>query len=284
MTARVDLRVVILGLIPQERQLNETRLTPDGARYFAAAKQRVARPFHYRWLLPRLLGQDVRKWKWTTHAALWACLPLMFVYAGLGWRGVAAGAMVTGLAGVWSFNRRLPVLVDGTAMAFALASAVAVQHGLWPLGLVLALVGGCVRETSPVFAALYAWNPLALIGLLAPALRHLQREGPDVLDDKNRWILDHPMKASREYHAGLQRAHYILPWGAAIVALSNFSPQLALTLAVAYGQLFVVTDTVRLYMWAFPVVLAAAVHAVPLVWLPVLVALQIANPFASEGS
>lgn len=258
-------------------------LTPDGVRYFAASEQRVARPFHYRWLLPRLLGTDDRKWKWTNHTALWACLPLVYVYAGQGWRGMAAAALLMGLNGIWHFNRRFPVLVDATGIMFALASAVTLQHGLWPLALALVFVGACVRETTPVFAALYAWNPLLLLGLLAPAVRHLQKSGPDVLDGENEWILAHPILASRKYHANMPRAHWILPWGAALVALANISPQLALTAGVAYAQCLVATDTVRLYQWSFPVVLAAAVHAVPLSWLPVLVALQFANPFASEG-
>jgi hypothetical protein len=258
-------------------------LTPDGARYLAAAEKRVARPFHYRWLLPRLLGTDDRKWKWTNHAALWACLPLAYLFAGSGWRGVAAAGLVMGLNGVWHFNRRFVVLVDATGMMLALASAVAFQHGLWPVCVALALLGGCVRETAPVFAALYAWNPLPLIGLLAPAVRHLQRQGDDVLDGENAWVLAHPVLASRKYHAGIPRAHYVLPWGASLVALANVSPQLAAVVAVAYAQCLVATDTVRLYMWSWPVVVAAAVHAVPLSWLPVVVALTLANPFASEG-
>ena len=259
------------------------QLTPDGARYFAAAEQRVARPFHYRWLLPKLLGQNFQAWKWTTHGALYACLPLTYVYIGGGWRGLAAASMVLGLSGVWHFNRKFPVLVDATGMCLALASAVAFQHHFLPLAVTLALVAGCVRETSPVFAALYAWNPIALIGLIAPAVRHLQREGHDVLDGENRWILDHPILASRKYHKGVPIPQYLLPWGAGLVALSNLSPQLELTGGVAYAQCLVATDTVRLFMWCWPVVLAAAVHAVPLSWLPFLVALQFANPFQTEG-
>jgi hypothetical protein len=35
--------------------------------------------------------------------------------------------------------------------------------------------------------------------------------------------------------------------------------------------------------WAFPVVLAAAVGAVPVAWLPVLVVFAVANPCAGSG-
>lgn len=264
---------------------SQVELSPDGLRYLAAAQDRVPRPFHYRWLLPKLLKEDVFRWSRVTRGALFACVPLAFLYVGGGYRGLAAAGCVIGLSGVWHFNRRFPVLVDATGMAIALASAVCVQHGLWPLGIALALIGGCVRETSPVFAALYAWNPLALIGLLAPAVRHLQREGPDVLDAENRWILDHVVKSAIKYHKTdrVPLFAWVLPWGGALVALSNFSPQLAVTMIVAYAQCLVATDTVRLFMWCWPVVLLAAVHAVPIAWLPVLVALTIANPFATEG-
>jgi hypothetical protein len=261
----------------------QQQLTPDGVRYFAAAEQRVARPFHLRWLLPRLLGDNFKRWQYVTHGALFALLPLMYVYAGGGWRGLAAALMVLGLSGVWKFNRKYPVLVDATGVCLALSSAVAFQHGLWPLGLALALVGGCVRETSPIFAALYCWNPLALLGMVAPAVRSLQREGPDVLDGENEWILRHPFRAGWIFHRHKLFMNYVLPWGAAVVAFANGSPQLALTCAVAYAQCLVATDTIRLYQWAFPVVLVAAVGAVPLAWLPVIVAITLANPFAGEG-
>ena len=38
--------------------------TPDGLRYLAMARGDGApKPYHYRWLLPRLLGEDKTKWR-----------------------------------------------------------------------------------------------------------------------------------------------------------------------------------------------------------------------------
>lgn len=258
-------------------------VTPDGVRYVAASEKRAPRPFHYRWLIPKLCRNYVRRWEMVTRASLGACQALVFFYVG-GWRGVAAAGAMLGLAGIVKFNWKHPVLVDAPAMACALGAAVAFQHGVWSLGIACAVLGGCVRETSPIFAALYAWNPLALVGLFPVAVRHLQREGPDVLDEENRWILDHPFKASRKYHAHFPVAAFVLPWGAGLLALAHPTPQLALVVAVAYAQCLVATDTVRLYQWAWPVVLLNATHAVSLRWLPLLVVLTIANPFASEGT
>lgn len=269
-------------------------VTPDGVRYITSANQRVARPFHYRWLMPKLCGNYARRWQNATYASLGACQAAIYIYVGGGWRGLAAALLMLGLAGVVKFNLAHPVLVDAPGMACALLAADAFKYHYWPLGIALAIVGGCVRETSPVFAALYAWNPLALIGLVPVAARHVQREGPDVLDTPNRWILDHPILASRQFHLGQRHndaleAHrppaalYVLPWGVCLVALAHPSLQLAATVAIAYAMVAVATDTVRLYQWSWPVVLLATVYAVPVRWLPVLVVLQLVNPFASEG-
>lgn len=271
-------------------------VTPDGHRYLAAARgERVARPFHYRWLVPKLCGAtDGRRWHYLTRACLWALLPLTWWYIG-GWRGVAAAVALTGLAGVWKFNRQYPILVDAPGMCCALASADLIRHGLWPLGIACALIGGCVRETSPVWAALYAWNPVALVGLVPVLGRHLQREGPDVLDAGNAWVLKHPILASRQFHLGemhcadlpvqrLPLVAYVLPWGVALLALAHPSWQLAAALVVAYAQVAVATDTVRLYQWAWPVMLASAVAIVPQHALVLFVVAALVNPFASEGT
>lgn len=246
--------------------------------------ERGAKPFHLRWLLPRLLGDNPRAWLRTTRTSLYALPLALFWLTGGGWRGVAAGAAVAGLSGIWKFNRTYPVLVDAPALLLSVLSAGCIAHGLWPLAVPLAIAAGCTRETAPVFAALFAWNPLPLIGLVPVAFRWLQHEGPDVLDEENRWILDHPRLASKKYHAGFPLSIWVLPWGISLIGLSHFSLQLGLTLGVAYATCLVATDTVRLYMWAAPLMLAAAVNAIPTNWLPVFVALSLANPWMGSGA
>lgn len=255
--------------------------TPDALRYVAAASRRVPRPFHLRWLIPKLCGESERRWRLQSQLTTWGLFPLVWWYVG-GWRGIAAAVMVTGLAGVWKFNRRFPILVDAAGMFCALLTADLFTHGLWPLALLVVLIGACVRETVPVFAALFAWNPLALIGLLPVAVRALQHDGPDP-EGNEPWQLTRQLRTCIQIHRAQPVGLFVLPWGAALVCLANGSPQLALTLSIAYAQMAVATDTVRLYQWAFPVVLASAVHAVPLRWLPLLVVVQLANPYASEG-
>ena len=111
-------------------------LTPDGVRYLAASSQRVARPFHLRWLLPRLLGADSRRWQYVTRASVLAIGLLTALYAHSVWM-----VAVIALPGLW-FNWRHPVLVDAPAMALALAAAV-----LWPIYWPAAIAGATLWAT-----------------------------------------------------------------------------------------------------------------------------------------
>lgn len=260
-------------------------LTPDGFRYLHLARgERIAAPFHFRWLVPKFCTTHPKRWV----AVAVGSVVLTAVGTGLladGWKqGLAAGLMMAALP-ISRFNLRHPVLVDAPAMACAVLAAVAVQEGLWPLGLLMTLAAGSIKETAPVFAAIYAWHPVLLVGLLAPALRGLARRGSDVLDEENAWILDHPVKASLKYHKGqwLDGEQMLSPWGGALVALVAIDWRLGLLLAVAYAQLLVATDTVRLYQWAGPIMCVVAVSTVPVAWLPLLVAVTVWNPLGGDG-
>lgn len=258
-------------------------LTPDGARYLAIGNgRRIARPFHFRWLIPTICKDSKKRWEWTARLSILSLAPLIWWYVG-GLRGLAAIGLLAGFSGVVRFNLEHPVLIDAPAMALAVLAADCCRHGLWPVGVVVALLAGCTRESSPVFAAIFAWSPIPLLGLVPVVIRHFQHEGPDVLDDENRWILDHPFLASRKYHRGFGAPNWILPWGLGVLALAHPSWPLLAACVLAYGQCLVATDTVRLYQWAWPVVALCTVQAVPLRWLPVVVAVHVANPFAGPG-
>ena len=254
-------------------------LTPDGYRYKAMSLGRVARPFHYRWLLPRLCSTSNRRWQAASYTTAVMFCALVGVYTGSWW----AVALPAGCAGAIRVNIKNPVLVDLPAMTLALASAVCVQQHLWLLAIAFACIAGMTKETAPVFAALYAWHPIGLVGLLPVAIRHLQRPGPDVLDTENRWILEHPIRASWKYHKPLPAWAWVLPWGACLAGLGSPSWPLAATLAVAYAQCVLATDTVRLYQWALPALAVAAVDTVPARWWPVLIAVHLTNPFRTDG-
>lgn len=264
-------------------------VTPDGHRYLSIANgQRIARPFHLRWLVPWICGTEAQRWKWCAQLSTIG-IALTAVWwtelHGFDWRyQIAAPFLVIGLAGVWRFNRTYPVLVDAPALLCALLAACMYSQHWYIPAVVLALVAGMCKETAPVFAA--AWSgPLLLVGLLAPAVRLFWKSGDDVLDERNAWILAHPVRAAREFHAGHGRDWRLLvaPWGVLLVALYQPGPRLALVLVLAYGQLLVATDSVRLYQWAFPTVMVGALGTIPPAWLAIAVVLHLLNPWAGDG-
>lgn len=251
-------------------------ITEDGRRYLSASHTRGARPFHYRWLLPKLLGENVERWKWCTRVSLALLAPLAWWYTGSPW-------MMACLLLPWgTFLWRHPVLVDAPAMALALSAACIFPH-CWPLALAIVLVSSMVKEQTPLFAAAFAWHPLLLLGLLPAAIRHLQKPGEDVLGPEIAYVLAHPLIAARQARAengGEWRNPYVLllPWGGLLVGPLAMTPQLFVALALSYGLLVMVSDRTRIFQWAWPALALAAVHAAP-AWLP-LVALSIVfNPY-----
>jgi len=192
-------------------------------------------------------------------------------------------ACVAFLPGI-AFSVRHPVLVDAFGMALALGAALMLSV-CWPIAIVLAFLAGCTRETAPIWAAVYAWNPLLLVGLVPVGVRWLMRSGPDVLDPKNAWILEHPIKASIEFHAGrwTDPLLMVLPWGGLLAGITAFTVQTLVAVGLGYSQLLVATDAVRLYQWAAPVLALAAVAAVPAWALPIVALTVIFNPWKGPG-
>lgn len=263
--------------------MSDPALTPDGYRYLK--RTNLPAPFHLRWLIPWLCRDESTRW----NAAAWAGFTGLVVGTwGLvgGWAGVAAAALVAVLPSV-RFGLAHRVLVDLPALGLATLAAAAWVNGWTIPALVLAVLAGMSKETAPVFAAIFAWSPFLLIGLVAPMMIDaLRTRGGDDLGEHHAWILAHPVQASRKYHAGYLTTldpRLVLPWGACVVALASPSWQLAAVLVAAYAQLTVATDTVRLYQWAAPAVAVAAVTAVPPVWWPVLIILTAFNPLRGDG-
>lgn len=263
-------------------------LTPDGARYWRmSGGERVCRPFHLRWLVPAMLGQRLRAWAAFTLAMFPVCVLLTMVLArqlGAGWPATfAAGALWAGLPSV-RFALSRPVLVDLPTVAVALFAAISVT--VHPVaGVVAALLAGTVNERAPIFAALFAWSPLPLVGLVPVAVRFLQRDGADCVTGPAALAVKHPVLSSRLHHRGhwLDWRLMLAPWGGCLLALAGMSWPLAVALVVAYAQLLVATDSVRLYQQVAPVVCIAAAMTCPPLLLPLLVVAHWLNPWAGNG-
>lgn len=257
------------------------RLGPDAQRYLAAgAGHAVTRPFHLRWLLPRVCGTSLRSW-WTVWAVSWVVLA-----AGMGWwahasnlngpRIVLAVGLCLGLPGILGPAVSIPVQVDLPATALTVA-AVPLLNSDRPLavlsGLLVVIVAANVRETAPIVAALLAWSWVPLIGLCVPVAIWIIRT-PAKSTGVPEWdrILAHPIATSLEYHAGRWRDArlMVLPWGVCLAGLYHAQWQLGVILLVAYAQLLVATDTVRLYQHtAGPALALAAATVIPGPWIPV---------------
>lgn len=257
---------------------------PDGARYLAAAQGLpVPRPFHLRWYLPAMCGTSERAW-WIACVASWAAIGPSFALwraiEGDTWQMAVVGAVaLLALPGILGPRVVTPVGVDITATAFSLAATALVATGrphLIAAGVIVCTFGAMTKETAPIWTALWAWSPWPLIALAAVAIRAATaKPGPDPLGPTFQAIADHPIRSALEHHRGQWRNAWVMlaPWGIGVAALVDPTPQVLVTVAVAYLQLAVATDTVRLlHHAAGPVVIAAAVANIPSSWLLVALA------------
>lgn len=265
-----------------------TQGSPDMISYLAA---NPPSPFHMRVLMPALCGkneadpfiptvENFKRWRIGTCVGIGATALGIYGMAG-GWKGVAAGALFLTLP-VNRFNLEFPILVDAMALGLATCSAALYMRGWKVPATLVVLAAGATKETSPVFASLFAQSPVLLVGLAAPlVISKLRTPGTDMAPVQVE-VLAHPVAIAKKHHNRFlvdANPMLITPWGASVVALGAPSFKLYSTLAVAYGQLLIATDVMRLYQWAAPVVCIAAVSAVDKKWWPLLIAATAFNPF-----
>jgi hypothetical protein len=197
---------------------------------------------------------------------------------------VAAAVLLLGLGGVLGPPVVRPVGVDLPAMALALWSVAFLELGWWPAAVACIAAAAACKETTPVFAALWAWHPLLLVGLLLPAVRAVRLRGPEIIDrvtatPELRAVHDHPVATALAAHAGRWRDAWLMvvPWGATVAALYRPTPAVVAVLVVAHLQLLVATDTVRLlHTAAGPAVALAAAGIIPQPFLLLAVVLHLA--------
>lgn len=227
-------------------------VTSDGQAYIEIANGKPGlAPFRWR-LVARLLGRSPRLWVGISWTALVASTALVGVYADQhGLPGWAAAALFVSLP-YFRGLVRIPIVTDHLGMFFALAAGVAPWWAAIPLG----VLAGCCNEKAPIFAAIFAWSPLPLVGLVVPAtMVLLTRGGPKSLH--NSW------KLMRELHNKAQPHIYILPWGVCLLGVLTPTYQLLLAIVFGYAQMLVATDRSRLYQMGAPVVILATLAVLP---------------------
>jgi hypothetical protein len=166
-------------------------------------------------------------------------------------------------------------------MALTTLAAWLAVHGHLEAALGVAALAAAVWEKSPLFAAAFSWQPWLLLALLVPLVR-MRVPPPAPPDDQT---LAHPIKTGLQWHRNQWRNPYkmALPWGACLIALVDPPIELAVALVLAYGQLLMATDTVRLYQHAAPMACIAAASVCPIEWAWVILAAHWLNPWAGDG-
>jgi len=245
-----------------------TILQGDSVLYLRARP--VFKPYHLRWLLPALLGHSIARWHVVTSLSVITSSVLVYLFT----HSLVAVWLWSWLWLVQNGCSR-PCLVDITAVCLALGATLAAQAGLWWLAIPLTLLAGATKETAPVFAAAWCFEPVLLVGVLAcgwfikPAMnvnKHVQRPF------WNAWLSHDPLSFGK----------MLLPWGAllVLVPLGNAWDRQALigavSLLLGYGQLIRASDGPRLYLWAAPALLPIALNADVGPFLPLLL---LAHPF-----
>jgi len=211
----------------------------DGNRYTSMRPQPY--PFHRRfcWWPKRLLQ--------TTSLV---CLIGLGVAMG-SWKGAV---LLLTLPGSW-FIATHPTTVDAPAMLLAWCASLLMPTHPY-IAVVLSCISGVVHERGPVFAAIYAWHPLLLIGLVGVGWwRRAAKPDNDMLVGRG---FMHSLKASRPYndfldgHTTLVGLRGIIPLAAWFgVPLSAWA-----ALGVAFASRAVGTDFGRFVLWGAPAVIA----------------------------
>lgn len=268
----------------------EQILTPDSRRYLAlGARARVPMPFRLRWAIPLICANSPARWWWTRTLSLLALAGAAFWYGGGGAKGLALVGLGAGLSGIVSINLKVNVLVDAPAHALALLAADCWRQGWYAPAIVLAVCAGTVKESAPIFSAVYAWTPWLLVGLIAPLVAWIvTSDGPDPVDGmvpEAAEAVTSPFSAAWVAHRGHWRDPmlWVLPWGACLAGLWGAPVEVWVALALAYGQCARATDSVRLYQLAWPVLGLAALSVTPSQAWPIMVAISLFNPWAGLG-
>jgi hypothetical protein len=235
------------------------QVSTDGLRYLAMAEGLPqAIPYHLRWLLPKLLGIDARKWEILNQISIPTVAMLISVYAWLHGvdpvRAAILGGMFMTLLFVRGFWGQYPILTDTPGMALSMLAAIV--PGPWCIP--VAILGGCVRETVPIYAALYAWSPWPLVGLVAPALRLLWKPGVE-RDERVAGLLRNPWRTSweRNKKGWTNWKVMVSPWAGFLFAAFNPSWQLLWVYLACLAPSLRHHTIVRVYIMAVPIVAVA---------------------------
>jgi hypothetical protein len=252
---------------------------PDAVTYQHMGKGGAAcNPFRHRWMIPRLLGDNRKLWLIAYPVALILTAPLLCWFGELnGINGLWAVALWVALP-LWDILTRNSGIIDPFAWLSALLAACLSLAGYHLVAVLAACLAAMIDPRAMIFAALWALDPLLLVGLVPVAI--CEWKAPHGQPLMHADVINHPWLSSMQKNG--QYVHdapnMLLPWGACLVGLMALPLIHVVTLCIAYGQMFRAIDLSRLYMWAAPVVIVATVQFIPDAWMPVAVLATWFNP------
>lgn len=254
----------------------KSSMAPDSLYYLALAKgEKVPRPFCGRLLLPLLLRENIRAWN--VLVAIW------FVVGGCAMYTLAGNNVMATLLWVWlpntRFHLRHPILTDLAGIVVPMAAAAWLPHT--PVALVaVALLVGVTREWGVIWFAVLTGSPWPLVGLASTALAYWRSGRPAQQGDPD--FISNPFQTVSRYRMGhvFNYRLMLLPWGMVLplAILSGHMPWHWFLLA--YLPLIIATDHARIYLYAAPVLILAALQApVPAFLWGGIVLAHVFNPY-----
>jgi len=260
-----------------------TRLSTDGLVYLRAASgQRVHAPFHLRWLVPFAMPPRFGAWVALGLVSLVASAVLIAWYAQI--QGVPAPMTVVGLwvtCSLYRVTAFFPALVDGPALAVALLSACLALRRMPLYAAAAGILCGLISEKAGLFAAAWSQSPWPLACVPATAAIAALRRPQTGSDDEGVWPWGQLARVRQKRSGRVNSITALaLPWGAGLAAaLGGWAPVDLVALALAYGQLLIGMDCVRLYQWSAPLVLCKTAHVLPPRWHAAAVLFGWVNPW-----
>jgi hypothetical protein len=240
------------------------QLSNDGRRY--TGQWSHPPPFH-------------RRFHHWTPRALRIATVLAFVVIGATFDDWRAAVMVATCSGAIFCASYLTV--DAPAIALAWTAALAWHADGWwrALAIILTFASGVLHERGPVFAAVYAWHPILLIGLAGVAW-----DADTDPRDGDPYVGHPTIREAIKFHRDVKAQDLLdiksvfIPLRSLVMAPAVFGaePRTWAALALAYASRILGTDPGRFMWWAAPPLAYDFAHRGGY-YIPIALALHIAT-------